>query len=296
MVPDASRFTRLCAAVAALLGPVACGRGDVLHLSRVDGPHLLADHVPARVATAVPQGPVAADEALDLRVALPLQNEAELDALLVELYDPKSPLFGRYLTPEAFHERFQAGREQVEEVRQALAAYGLIAERDAHGSLLSVRGAAQDVERFFSTRLVRFADADGATFFAPQVALEVPAGLPIRGVLGIASGTPRQSHMILPPKSAGKFSPQALPGAFTAADIRKVYDIPAGATGKGQVMGLVELDGYLASDIAAYAQRNGIPNVPTFNILLGGVTGAVVVPAAQGEVTLDIELMMALAP
>ena len=35
-----------------------------------------------------------------------MRNEQELDALLQQLYDPASPNYHRYLTPEEFTQRF----------------------------------------------------------------------------------------------------------------------------------------------------------------------------------------------
>src|SRR5262249_55570090 len=69
--------------------------------------------------------------------------------------------------------------------------------------------------------------------------------------------------------------------------------------GAGQSVGLLELDGYFASDIAAYEAFNGIPNVPLQNVLLDGFNGT---PSSSsnpnwvGEVSLDIEMAIAMAP
>jgi kumamolisin len=65
-------------------------------------------------------------------------------------------------------------------------------------------------------------------------------------------------------------------------------------TGAGQTLALFELDGYTASDISAYESTYGLPNVPLENVLVDSATGGA--GGGAGEVTLDIELMLAVAP
>ena len=85
-------------------------------------------------------------------------------------------------------------------------------------------------------------------------------------------------------------------GGFDPNDIKTAYDLKGVAeTGAGQTLALVEFDGYTASDISTYASHYSItPEVPLQNILIDGFSG--VSGADAFEVTLDIELMMALAP
>jgi kumamolisin len=63
-------------------------------------------HVPAAVARLMPAGSLPSTQRLNLAIGLPLRNEQELDALLQQLYDPASPNYHRYLTPEEFTARF----------------------------------------------------------------------------------------------------------------------------------------------------------------------------------------------
>jgi len=63
----------------------------------------------------------------------------------------------------------------------------------------------------------------------------------------------------LPDHTVGTHSHQA-------AAIRTSYHVPAAATGAGQVLALLQLDGYDPQDIADYATANKLPrlNSPTF--------------------------------
>ena len=67
---------------------------------------VLPGHMPAAVARLQPVGRLPGAQRLNLAIGLPLRNQAELDTLLQQLYDPASPNYRRYLTPEQFTERF----------------------------------------------------------------------------------------------------------------------------------------------------------------------------------------------
>ena len=82
-------------------------------------------------------------------------------------------------------------------------------------------------------------------------------------------------------------------GGYAPADLRTAYNVPETGGGAGQTLAVFELDGYIASDITAYENAFGIPNVPLQNVLVDGSDGSA--SGASAEVALDIELMTALA-
>ena len=65
-----------------------------------------AQHVRQRRRVRAPVGNLPGSQRLNLAIGLPLRNQQELDTLLQQLYDPASPNYRRYLTPEEFTERF----------------------------------------------------------------------------------------------------------------------------------------------------------------------------------------------
>ena len=71
-------------------------------------------------------------------------------------------------------------------------------------------------------------------------------------------------------------------------------------TGAGQTVGLFEADGFYSKDIAAYAAAagNGRTNIVIQAVLLDGYNGVPTTGAnsGNGEVSLDIEMAMAMAP
>lgn len=93
----------------------------------------------------------------------------------------------------------------------------------------------------------------------------------------------------------GTATPSATTGAATATPL----------DGTGQTVGLFELDSYDPKDIALYVKQFSLPTVLTAtattpatvqNVLVGGYDGTIIDGSGQGEVTLDIDMVLALAP
>jgi kumamolisin len=95
-------------------------------------------------------------------------------------------------------------------------------------------------------------------------------------------------------------TPQAAPANFSGADLAKLYGFPAGTTGKGQTIAIIELGGgYKPADLAAYWSQEGISPAPS--VVAVSVDGAHNTPAgnpnsADGEVLLDIDVIGTAAP
>ena len=83
-------------------------------------------------------------------------------------------------------------------------------------------------------------------------------------------------------------------------DFRNAYASGSTLDGSGQTVALVQFDGYLASDIVAYENLTGRPNVALQNVLLDGFsglpTGNAFAPGGEVEVSLDIEMVISMAP
>ena len=84
-------------------------------------------------------------------------------------------------------------------------------------------------------------------------------------------------------------------GSFLGYDFRNAYAPGVTLTGSGQNCALFEYDGYYTSDILAYEQQAGLPNVNLVNVPIdGGIVGPP--GGGVGEVSLDIEMVIAMAP
>src|SRR6266478_1804401 len=67
---------------------------------------VLEGHVPAAIAESKTVQSLPPQTTLDLTIGLPLANRPALTNLLGELYDPASPNFHRFLTPDEFTRQF----------------------------------------------------------------------------------------------------------------------------------------------------------------------------------------------
>lgn len=265
-------------------------------------------------------GRAATGQPVDLALTLPLRHQAELKDLLRRLYTPGDPLQGQFLTAEEFTRRFSP----TESDYNAVAAYAEkrgLSVTGAHSNrlILNVAGPADKVETAFGVHLRSYLDTDGRRFHAPDTDPAIPAALAGRltGVIGLNDAAVARPHLIrktqpfiprffsngLFPRTS--FTPESIGsdphnGGLTPKDIAAAYNIPAAvvpnaANGAGQTLAVFEVDGYNASDIAAYESAffNSL-QVPLQNVLVGQATGAA--GSNANEVTLDIELMIALAP
>jgi subtilase family serine protease len=79
---------------------------------------------------------------------------------------------------------------------------------------------------------------------------------------------------------------------FSGNDFRATYAPNVSLTGRGQVVGILELSGYKQSDIRAYEQQYGLPDVPLQNVYLDNFTGT----DANAESPGDIEFVISIAP
>jgi subtilase family serine protease len=82
------------------------------------------------------------------------------------------------------------------------------------------------------------------------------------------------------------------------ADIQKAYNLDTVALkGEGQTVALYELDGYDFDDVQTYATQFNLGTVSNLkNVLVDGFTGTPQTVDGSVEVTLDIDMLLALAP
>lgn len=260
---------------------------------------VLRGHVPEAVKHSVALEGLPASQRLSLSIGLPARNQDELTKLLEQLYDPSSPIYHHYLTTQEFTARFGATEKDYQSLVDFVESKGLLVIRQHPNRLvLDVAGTVSDIESAFATRLKVYAHPkEQRTFFAPEVEPSVETGVPILDISGL------DNYLLPHPSSlhAVPARPQATPnagsapgGSYRGNDFRAAYLPGVARSGHGQVLGLVEFDGYYASDITTYESEAGLPNVPLQNVLLDGSTGN---PGpANGEVALDIEAAICMAP
>jgi hypothetical protein len=248
-------------------------------------------------------GRLPASNALNLVIGLPLRNQAGLSDLLRRIYDPSSPSFRQYLTPNKFTEAFSPKAEDYEAaIAFAKANHLIITGTHPNRTLLDVRGNVKDIEKAFGIDLCLYRHPmEGRTFYAPGNAPSLDVAFPVLSIAGLDNYvTPHPKRLEAMPE--GRFQNARAKGgsgpggAFMGKDFRIAYAPGVSLTGAGQAVGLLEFDGYYLNDITNYGGRVGITDVKLTNVLLGfdGVPDTNALSVA--EVSVDIEAAIAMAP
>ncbi len=259
----------------------------------------LLGHVFDVVSKLKPVGPLAESTPIDLAIALPAQNVESRTTLLRDIYDPASPRFHQFLSPDQYTQRFDPTEASYQSLLDFAKANQLTVVSTAPPKFIHVTAPAAVINQVFHVTLQQYQHpTEDRHFYAPdadpEVTLETP-GLQITGLDNF--WTPRRAPNLLksPEKVSGsprQASGSGINGWYTGGDFRAAYAPGVTLTGKGQAVGILQLDGYVESDIRMYEQQNGIPNVPLQNVYLDGYTGGNPNEESAG----DIELVISMAP
>jgi len=266
----------------------------------------LIGHIPVKaIKNAVLSKQLDTDMHMPMTFVLPLRNQSELEELIQRIYDPTDQQnYGKYLSSKEFIKRFAPSREDYNAVIEYANKQGFtIVGTHANRLLLNVIAPAASVESAFNLRMQHYQHLNGRKFYAPSDNPEMPSSIAsiINGVVGLDNYAKWHSHHIrkeITAKSpddhtASAAFPSGPDGGFSPQDLIIAYNLGGvSANGSGQVIALFELAGYQASDISAYTNHFGLPAANLKNILVDGGSSS----GIDAEVTLDIELALALAP
>ena len=111
----------------------------------------------------------AADRPVTLHVSFQLRNREALSKLLMDLQDPSSPQYHRWLTPEEFDSKFGRTAAEVSAVSQWLSAHGMKVLRWSNREIVSGASVAEAEETFATTIAASIDGAKYANKSAPQV-------------------------------------------------------------------------------------------------------------------------------
>jgi subtilase family serine protease len=256
-----------------------------------------------QVAGLVPTGSLPNSQRVNLAIGLPLRNAQELDALLKELYDPASPNYHCYLTPEQFTARFGPSENDYQSVIDFAKANALtVTITHPNRVVLDVEGTVADIQKTFHLTLRTYRHPrEAREFYAPDAEPSVDFAVPILHISGLDNyALPHPNFRMKPADESSGATPQIGSGSgpfgsFLGSDFRNAYVPGTTLNGAGQTVGLLQFDGFYASDITNYAYRAGLPNVPQITPVR--VNGGVDTPGINNfEVALDIEMVMSMAP
>ena len=303
-----------------------------------------------RARAAADHGRLAGSEAIQgMQLILTSTEEQRqaLDELIQQQQNPQSPNFHQWVTPDEFGAHFGADPADIEAASAWLATQGFQVKGPSHGRLtLEFSGTAAQVEAAFGTQMHRYS-AEGRESYANATPVHLPAAFSgvVAGIHGLHNFPAKRSIRYSAvgnsgsrPKAGSQNGKQAgsasgaaavsarpdiyfapyIQQAFTPADLRVMYNVPASSTGAGIRIGLPEANdptgGFSGSASAPvnkdYNNFNTIMGLPSGHLsyVLAGVdpgTACGSVDAyyncsnggsAATEATLDMETVHGLAP
>jgi subtilase family serine protease len=261
-------------------------------------------------------GRLPANQIMTLNIVLPLRNQAGLDRLLSEIYDPNSPSYHHYLTVPEFTAQFGPSVEDYDAVVGYAKASGFtVIGGSRDGMNVEIKGPVSAVQAAFHVNMHTYQHpTEGRVFYAPD--REPSVSLPFN--LWHVSGLDNYSlpHPLLVKKSdyakahgisADKVVAHATTGSgpsasFLGSDMRAAYYGGSALTGAGQNLGLFEFVGTDLADLNTYFKNVGqTNNVPVSVISTDGTSTSCVDSSAGGncddtEQTLDMTQALGMAP
>ncbi|MGA9670717.1 MAG: protease pro-enzyme activation domain-containing protein [Terracidiphilus sp.] len=270
----------------------------------------------ARTGEARFVGRLPQSQTMQLDVVLPLSDSAGLESFLKDLYDPSSPSYRRFVTPQQFTAKFGPSQADYDAVVAYVKANGLtVVGGSRDGMDIQVKGPVSAVESAFHVAMRTYQHpTESRIFYAPDS--EPTTDLPF--ALWHVSGLDNYSipHPMLMKKSdyaaahgidAKDVVSHATTGSgpsasFLGSDMRAAYYGGTALTGSGQNLGLFEFLGTDLADLTTYFKNVGQTNNVSVTLLSTDGTSTSCVDTRAGgscddtEQTLDMTQALGMAP
>jgi len=249
-----------------------------------------------------PVGQLPARQTMRLVLVLPLRNQAELDSLLKNLYDPTSGYYRQFLTVEEFTARFGPRQEDYANLINFAEAHGLkvVATSRNRLNLDVIASVASIEEAFHITMRVYQHPTENRTFYAPDREPTPNVQVRLWRIAGLDNySIPRPALRHKNPNAWPSATTGSGPSAsFLGSDMRAAYYGGTSSTGSGQSLGLLEYYGTDLADLNTYFKNAGqTNNVPITLLSTDGTSTSCVYPSCDDtEQTLDMTQALGMAP
>lgn len=219
----------------------------------------LHGEVPRPLRGSIPRA-TAPDPQERIRVTVVLRSRAgDLAGAVADLAH-RRPHERPVLSLEEFEERFGSSREDLEKVQAFAADHGLeVVDASAVRSVVELAGTLEAFARAFGVRFQAFHSPlrpyrthDGPVLIPPE----------LKGIVEHVIGLDDRP-LLNPAAAAGGTAASGVTRLVynDPRDLAAYYDFPAGATGAGQTVAILQFGGgYNQSDLEAYFQLRGIPS------------------------------------
>jgi len=269
----------------------------------------LTGHLHPLARSEYDQGPVDRSMAMS-RVTFVLQpspaQQADLVQLLAAQQDPSSANYHKWLTPEAYADRFGLSQDDIATIVAWLQSQNLTVTSVARGrNAVAVSGTAAQIESALQTEIHAYV-VNGETHYANATEPSLPAAL--QGVVQAIHGLHNfrlkpmsrklaslgvQADGVTPKYNSGG-AHYVVPGDFvTIFDIQPVYN--AGITGAGQTIVVVGQSDIVTSHLATFRSYFGLPATNLTMTLVPNTQDPGISQGDEQESDLDLEWSSAVA-
>ncbi|HEV2424942.1 MAG TPA: S53 family peptidase [Terriglobia bacterium] len=200
-------------------------------------------------------------------------QQSDLNNYLLELQNPSSPDYHKWLTPEQYAGRYGLTGSDLAKVVSWLQSHGFTIEQTARGrNWVAFSGTAGAVESAFHTSIHTYL-VHGETRYANSAEPSVPSALAavVLGIRGLNNYRPRPKvrvRSVRPGTKPDYTSSQTGNHFVVPGDLAVIYDIQslynAGITGAGEKIAVMGQTDITMNDITEFRKNIGLPaNNPT---------------------------------
>ena len=225
-----------------------------------------------------------------IQVTVVLRRRARTSMPAAEAFAFQTSKATAYRTRDEFAVLHGADPEDIAAVEAFAHDNGLtVSEKSAARRSVVLKGTAENMQKAFGTTLSNYSTPAGG-YRGRTGSLSLPAALQgvVTAVLGLDNRPAAKPHL-------RKAEAHKASSGLAPAQVAQAYSFPAGVTGAGQTIGIIELGGgYNAADLKTYFGAHA-PKVTSLSVD-GGANQPGVDQNSDGEVMLDIEVAGSVAP
>jgi len=248
-------------------------------------------------------GRLPAGQPMRLVLVLPHRNQAALDNLLKDLYDPSSASYRRFLTVEEFTNMFGPSQEDYNAVARFAEAHGFTVVGTSRNRMnVDVAGSVANIEEAFHLTMgVYQHPTENRTFYSPDREPTPDLAVPLWHISGLDNySIPRPALARRNSDVTANATTGSCPSSsFCGSDMRAAYYGGTALTGSGQSLGLLEYYGTDLADLDTYYKNAGqTNNVPITLISTDGTSTSCLESKKcdDTEQTIDMTQALGMAP
>jgi subtilase family serine protease len=261
---------------------------------------------------ATPVGRLPQNQILQLDLVLPLSNPAGLKSFLADVYNPNSPNFRHFVTPQEFTARFAPTPAQYSEVLRFASEYGLqVVGGSRDGMDVQVKGTVGAIEAALHVNMVNYRHpVEDRIFYSADREPTPNLSFSLWHISGLDNYSIPRPMLEKRSDFAAKHGIDARdvvehattgsgPSAsFLGSDMRAAYYGNGSLNGSGQNLGLLEYYGTDLTDLNTYfANAHQTNNVPVTLLSTDGTSTGCAYPSCDDtEQTLDMTQAIGMAP